>query len=59
MQRPGRGADYRLVPYGLFSLLFYPTQDHQPSDDTIYNGLSPTLSVAKKMSYKLACSPIS
>ena len=35
----GRGADYWLFPHGLLSLLFYPTQDHQPRDGTTHNGV--------------------
>jgi len=30
MQRPGRGTAYWLASPGLFSLLSYRTQDHQP-----------------------------
>ena len=32
MQRPWRGATYRFALHGLFSLLSYRTQDHQPRD---------------------------
>jgi hypothetical protein len=41
MQRSWKGAAYRLAPYGLFSLLSYRTQDHQPRDGPAYNGLVP------------------
>jgi hypothetical protein len=41
MQRPWRGATYWFAPHGLFSLLSYRTQDHQPRDSTTHNGLGP------------------
>jgi hypothetical protein len=45
MQRPWRGAAYRLVSPGLLSLLSYRTQDHQPRDGTTHNGLGPPPSI--------------
>lgn len=46
-QEPGAGADaearedtaYWLAPHGLFSLLYYSTQDHQPRGGPTYKGL--------------------
>jgi hypothetical protein len=40
MQRPWRAAAYLLAPHCLLSLLSYRTQDHQPRDGTIHNGLA-------------------
>ena len=51
MQRPWKGAAYWLIPHGLFSLLSYRTQDHQPRNGPSHNGLGPLLSVTKKMPY--------
>jgi hypothetical protein len=39
MPRPWRGAAYWLVPHGLFSLLSYRTQDHQPRNGNSKRGL--------------------
>ena len=39
MQWPWRGAAYWLALPGLFSLLFYRTQDHQPRDGTTHHEL--------------------
>jgi hypothetical protein len=41
MYRPWRVATYWLASPGLFSLLSYRTQDHQPRDGNTYNGLGP------------------
>ena len=42
MQRPQRSAANLLVPHSLFILLPYRTQDHQPKDGTIHNGVGPS-----------------
>lgn len=42
MQRPRKGATYQLAHHGLFSLLFYGTQDHQPTYVTTHNGRGPS-----------------
>ena len=41
MQRPWRGAAYWLTSSGLFSLLSYRTQDHQPRDGPTHKGPFP------------------
>ena len=41
MQRPWRDVTYWLASPGLFSLLYYRTQDYQPRDGTTHHGLSP------------------
>ena len=45
------GAAYWLAPHGLFSLLSYRTQDHQPRGGTTHQGLCslPHQSLIKKM----------
>ena len=48
MQRPWRGAAYWLTPHGLLSLPSYRTQDFQPRDGTIHNGLGSTTSITNK-----------
>jgi hypothetical protein len=40
MQRPWRGAAYRIASPGLLSLFSYRTQDHQPTDGTTHDGPS-------------------
>jgi hypothetical protein len=40
MQRPWRDVTYWLASPGLFSLLSYRTQDHQPRDGSTHNRLS-------------------
>ncbi|KAM7325014.1 hypothetical protein ACRRTK_015267 [Alexandromys fortis] len=40
MQRPWKGAAYRLAPHGLLNLSPYRTQDHQPRGSPTHNGLS-------------------
>jgi hypothetical protein len=43
MQRPWRDTAYWLASPGLLSLLSYRTQDCQPRDGTIHNGLGSLL----------------
>jgi hypothetical protein len=38
MQKPSRGAAYRLVPHGLLSLLSYKPHDYQPRNGTTHIG---------------------
>lgn len=54
MQTPWRGSAYCLAHNGLFSLPLYSTQDNQPKEGTIHNGLDPPhKSLTKKMIYRL------
>jgi hypothetical protein len=38
MQRPWKDAAYWLAPHGLFSLLSYRIQEHQPRDGANHHG---------------------
>jgi len=52
IQRPWSGAVYCLTSHGVFSLLSYRTQDHQPRDDTTHMYWSLLhWSLIKKMPY--------
>ena len=54
IQMPQRSVAYLLAPHGLFGLLSYRPQDHQPRDGSTHNGLYPPLPITN---LKKKCPP--
>lgn len=54
IQKPQRGAAYRLLHHGLLNLLPYRTQDHQPGEGFTHTGQGRPSSIPNETNALLA-----